>query len=170
MGGAALLGGHEVHGDNGSHQQVLQEHQRTEHTAGDGDHQHLRPGKDLIFQPLRCGLVELIHLAGYPNLHGGVALQQMLHPAADGIIVAFHAGNQLHHAPIQLRDQHMAQNIAQQRNDGPRQHQTDGPRPAGDQLPRLMGRLQPAGKQPPLDEVDHRGQQIGQQTADNHRL
>ena len=64
----------------------------------------------------------------------------------------------------------MAQHIAQQRNDGPRQHQTDGPRPAGDQLPRLMGRLQPAGKQPPLDEVDHRGQQVSQHAADDHRL
>ena len=170
MGGTALLGSHEVHRDDHAHQQVLQEHQRTEHTAGDGDHQHLRPGKDLIFQPLRCGLVKLIHLAGYPNLHGGVALQQMLHPAADGIVVAFHAGNQLHHAPVQLRDQHMAQQIAEQADDDPGHHQTDGPGAPGGHAPLCVGLFHLFRKKQVFNKVDDRRQQVRQHRADQNRL
>ena len=167
---AALLGGHEVDGDNGAHQQVFQEVHRADYAAGNGHHQHLGPGQDLVFQPAGGSRIEGVHLVGYPGLHSGVALQQVLHPAADGIIIALYAGKQLHHALIQLGQQHMAQQIAQQADDGPGQHQADGPGPPGDQPPQFPGRFQPSGKEAALNKVDDRSQQIGQHAADQHRL
>ena len=170
MGGAALLRRHKVHGDDSAHQQIFQEVHRAEHAAGHGDHQCLRPADDLAFQPCGRGLIKCVHLGGHPCLQLRIALQQAFHPSADSVVIRLHTGDQLHHTLIELRQQHMAQQVQQQPDHDPNQHKAHRPGAPGDQLSALPGLFQPPGKQRVLNKINGRGQQIGQQTADNHRL
>ena len=81
------------------------------------------------------------------------------HPAADGLIVLIHVGDELKDALIQLRQQHGGQQVEEEPHHQPGKQNAHGANQHGLgalPLPLRMGREEGA-----LEEIHHRGQQIG---------
>ena len=81
------------------------------------------------------------------------------HPAADGLIVLIHVGDELKDALIQLRQQHGGQQVEEEPHHQPGKQNAHGANQHGLgalPLPLRMGREEVA-----LEKIHHRGQQIG---------
>ena len=93
----------------------------------------------------------------------------MLDPIADSRIVGLDVGHQLQNTLIQLRCQHIADQIQDDQHDHPSDQNTDGPDPQGNTAAfrsRLFGNTTDF----PVKEVDGRCQQIGHGRTIEDRL
>ena len=82
-------------------------------------------------------------------------------PVVHRVVVPLGVAHQLHHAGIQLREQHGEQGVQQRQHHHPRQGHGDGPAPFGWRPPA-------AAENDPLKPVDDGGQQIGHGRAVQH--
>ena len=167
VGGTGLLGGQEVDGHNDAHQQVTHKAHHTEHAAGDDGHQRGGLGQHLLGDPVHEAVVGQVQLLGHPVLQRRIRLQQVGHPAADGVVIGLDVGKQLGNALIQLRQQHGGQQIQHHNDNGPGQQDAQGPKSPGGPL--SLFDLLSLGQEQLFKIIDHRRQQVGHEGTVQHR-
>ena len=99
-----------------------------------------------------------VQLAGSPVLQLRVALQQVLHPAVNSIIVGLHVAHQLNYTAVDLRQQEAEEQVEKGSHQYPGQQNTDRPSPWSRKALPLPKAALGIGEELVLKIIDHRGE------------
>ena len=84
------------------------------------------------------------------------------------VVIIFNVGDELQHALVQFRQQHIGRQVHQHADQHPCHRQAEGTDAPARQAAGLLGFHRPGAEAAALDEVDDRGQQIGHEDTVDH--